>query len=608
MFAVPGWSVSADALKTQRPSRINEDQNSTRQKDQGEEIRTSKKRKRDRSHAKVPVVTKENVADLWRKHIEGGISKDSNGGKLLHKNERRKKKRKNSKDEARSKTIGGVSHEESTSIRPRLEDDNDGKTKGLGGTSKEAEEHKPIPQSISQEGDPQRTLRIKHQTAESKAEGKARYEQRKLLASKKGDERAELLEASDITRLPSLPKEATSNTTKPFTKPVANPNTPDPAIYVDITPSRSPPPHPTKVPKLTPLQSQMQEKLISARFRHLNQTLYTTPSSQSLKIFSESPSSFISYHTGFRAQVAVWPQNPIDTFIADFQARATITPPPSQKQKWRYERKGKNKTSAPTIPPPSLDPLPRSGPSNICTIADLGCGDATLAGTLTPLTSKFSLRLLSFDLAIGDGPHTALISVADMCHLPLRANEVDIAVLCLALMGTNWVEAVDEVARVVRPGGEVWVAEVRSRFARVKTIRGVGKGDDEILAEQDESIAGSSSSAKQDTDVLPFVAVFQRRGLTLRGEPDLGNKMFVRMRFIREKDSGGSGIGGSNGGGGDGSGSGNGDGRNIVGQSNTEGLRGAGKKKRKFIDDREKARGGEEDESKVLKPCVYKIR
>lgn len=594
MFAVPGWSVSADTLKTQRPSKSNEDRNSTRQKDQGVGIRTSKKRKRDPSYARVPVVTRENVADLWRKYIEGDVSKDSNGEKLLHKNERPKKKRKNGKEEAHSKMIGGISHGESPSIRSRLEND-DSRTKGLEGTSKEAEEHEPIPQSMIQQGELQKTLRIKHQTAESKAEGKARYEQRKLLASKKRDQSAKLPEASDIThpsRLPSSPQGAIS---KPTTNPLTSSNTADPAISVDLTLSKSPPPHP-KVSKLTPLQSQMQEKLVSARFRHLNQTLYTTPSSQSLKLFSESPSSFTSYHAGFRAQVAVWPQNPVDTFIADLQARAAITPPPSQKQKWRDERKVKKKASATAIPTTRLDPLPRSGPSNICTIADLGCGDATLAGTLTPLASKLSLRLLSFDLAIGDGPHTALISVADICHLPLRVNEVDIAVLCLALMGTNWVEAVDEVARIVRPGGEVWVAEVRSRFARSKTTRGEGfrdKGDDEILAEQDESIAGSSSLVKQDTDVLPFVAVFQRRGFALKGKPDLGNKMFMRMRFIREKDGGG-----------------NGDGGDIGKQGNIEGWRGGpGKKKRKFIDHRDKAKEEEEDaESKVLKPCVYRIR
>lgn len=42
---------------------------------------------------------------------------------------------------------------------------------------------------------------------------------------------------------------------------------------------------------------------------------------------------------------------------------------------------------------------------------------------------------------------------------------VDVAVFCLALMGTDYGSFLEEAARVLRAGGWLWIAEVRSRFA-----------------------------------------------------------------------------------------------------------------------------------------------
>ena len=42
---------------------------------------------------------------------------------------------------------------------------------------------------------------------------------------------------------------------------------------------------------------------------------------------------------------------------------------------------------------------------------------------------------------------------------------MDVAVFCLALMGTDYPGFLREAARVVKPGGRLWIAEVRSRFA-----------------------------------------------------------------------------------------------------------------------------------------------
>ncbi|EPS35737.1 hypothetical protein H072_10822, partial [Dactylellina haptotyla CBS 200.50] len=54
----------------------------------------------------------------------------------------------------------------------------------------------------------------------------------------------------------------------------------------------------SKAPTLTPLQEKMRQKLSGARFRHLNQLLYTTPSQDSLTLFKSQPEMFRDYHAG----------------------------------------------------------------------------------------------------------------------------------------------------------------------------------------------------------------------------------------------------------------------------------------------------------------------
>lgn len=50
-----------------------------------------------------------------------------------------------------------------------------------------------------------------------------------------------------------------------------------------------------------------------------------------------------------------------------------------------------------------------------------------------------------------------------MADLPLGYASLDAAVFCLSLMGTDYGSFVAEAARVLRPGGWLWVAEVQSR-------------------------------------------------------------------------------------------------------------------------------------------------
>jgi len=344
-------------------------------------------------------------------------------------------------------------------------------------------------------------------------------------------------------------------------------------------------PRPPSAPAtaLTPLQASMRAKLAAARFRHLNEALYTTASGAAAALFASDPAAFAAYHAGFRLQVAGWPANPVAAFVADAAARALAGPAAAA----------------------AGAPLPRT--KGVCTVADLGAGEGALArglrergvglgaDTVTGRALRGNLRVVSYDL-VASGE----VLAADMADLPLRDGSVDVAVFCLALMGTNWLDFVDEAWRVLRArGAELWVAEIKSRFGRVGRAKGrpvrhsVGARRKAVERDNDdeEDFLEPDDDAKQEqTDVSDFIEVFRKRGFVLdqRANPavDLSNKMFVKMRFVKS----GMPVRGKNA-------------KSNASVPLVE--KGVVKKGGKWLDNR----GDDEiDESKVLKPCVYKLR
>jgi ribosomal RNA-processing protein 8 len=346
---------------------------------------------------------------------------------------------------------------------------------------------------------------------------------------------------------------------------------------------------PLTTTKLTPLQAKMRDKLTSARFRHLNETLYTSSSSTSLDLFTASPDLFAEYHTGFAQQVKdSWPENPVDGYVRDIKARAT-------------PNRGMDKQNSAT----GILPLPRRKTGS-CTIADLGCGDAPLARAFQSKSKALHLKFHSFDLHASN----PLVTKADIADLPLRDGEADIAVFCLSLMGTNWISFIEESWRVLRGDGkgELWVAEVKSRFKRISrgsvVENSVGKkrksfrpnakqGKGAVLAEDDTEAFVDETPARDETDVAAFRNVVERRGFTLQpGSVNMQNKMFVSMIFNK------SGVPAA--------------GRYLGWKWNgheyetSDATRG----QKKFIDMTSDGDGflSPEEESKALKPCVYKKR
>ncbi|NXQ30953.1 RRP8 protein, partial [Alaudala cheleensis] len=160
------------------------------------------------------------------------------------------------------------------------------------------------------------------------------------------------------------------------------------------------------------LRARMEERLLGARFRYLNQQLYTGSSQDAARLFRADPAAFHLYHRGFERQVRRWPERPVQRIV-------------------RYLRRR----------PASL------------VVADFGCGDCTLAASVKN-------QVHCFDLV----PLSPRVTVCDMAKVPLAAESVDVAVFCLALMGTNLQEILGEANRVLKLGGTLMVAEVASRF------------------------------------------------------------------------------------------------------------------------------------------------
>ncbi|GAV52486.1 hypothetical protein ZYGR_0AG04770 [Zygosaccharomyces rouxii] len=232
--------------------------------------------------------------------------------------------------------------------------------------------------------------------------------------------------------------------------------------------------------KLTPLQQKMMAKLTGSRFRWINEQLYTISSEDALRLIQEQPQLFDEYHDGFRSQVESWPENPVDVFVEQIRQRS----------------------KKPVNAPGGLPGLKNKQ----IVIADMGCGEAQLALDINNFFTQFNKKskpnhrkshvVHSFDLKKANG----LVTVADIKNVPLPDNSCTIVVFCLALMGTNFLDFIKEAYRLLAPRGELWIAEIKSRFAD-------GKGEEFVEA-------------------LKLLGFFHKK-------TDNDNKMFTRFEFFK---------------------------------------------------------------------------
>lgn len=496
LFETPGWSLPSSLLQSQPADPVQQDSSAP----------NKKKRKRKNKAGQEQKVSEENVADLWRQHVEG--------------------------------------------IAPS----------------------KPVPAPVPS---------APQGTASDKTGNKRKANVQEDVATKHKKQKKE--KQTQQPKAENTAMDEAGKTTKP----------------AQLAKAQMPPPPPAAKPemKLTPLQAAMRQKLISARFRHLNETLYTTRSAEAQALLDANPAFFEEYHSGFRQQVQAWPQNPVDGFVEDLQQRGKVK---------TYNRGYKGR-KAPQWQPPAegeepvfdmkIAALPRT--NGTCTVADLGCGDAKLASMVSgKLGKKLNIQVLSYDLQ----SHNQYVTKADISNLPLKDGSVDVAIFCLALMGTNWIDFIEEAWRVLHWKGELWVAEIKSRFGRPAQKRvdhSVGnrrkkpskvdaqkqKEDDERNANQQLMVEVDGVEGKVQTDVTAFVEVLRRRGFALQLDNaiDMSNKMFVKMRFVKAHAP-------------------------VKGKNVKESAGSTGAPVRQKPGFVEKEEEEDVDEASVLKPCLYKIR
>ncbi|AWU78184.1 uncharacterized protein C5L36_0E02480 [Pichia kudriavzevii] len=254
--------------------------------------------------------------------------------------------------------------------------------------------------------------------------------------------------------------------------------------------------------KLTPLQRKMLNKLSGSRFRWINEQLYTTDSKSALEMIQRQPELYEEYHKGFASQVESWPENPVDVLT----------------RKLVY--KGVQKM---TNAPGGLLGVDDHGGKTVV-VADMGCGEAALAinvdnfmqeykrdgqnalkkfkkkfghgGEVNLKNRKLAIKVHSFDLKkINDK-----ITVADIKNVPLPNASVTVAIFCLSLMGTNFLDFIAEAERILVPNGELWITEIKSRLV--------------------------------DSNGGTFVNAIEGLGFKLRSKDDK-NKMFTQFEFYK---------------------------------------------------------------------------
>ncbi|CAK7270381.1 25S rRNA (adenine645-N1)-methyltransferase [Sporothrix epigloea] len=651
MFAVPGWSVSADKLKPEtlnKPPPQVKGVKGVSTKGTGANATAlfaepaAKKRKRENvtkagPSVSGPQITTKNLAEMWERVIEKrDPSQRTEGGAPPAKKSRRQKNGKSDIVPAGDPKVAPVptptktsQTQESSPVKPVSKI-----AKPAKGEKKDKKDKK---DRKDKKANTIEVFDIPNATNPLKAEKTVKPE----TGEKRGkNEKKEKKQDAVVATVGVKPKEQTpgkiTKTEKPTPATVAPPSTASTALALTL---------PSPRPKLTPLQASMRAKLISARFRHLNETLYTSPSAEALRLFGESPDMFHAYHEGFRQQVAVWPENPVDGYVAEVRRRAGRGESAGKHGGGRGGRGGRGRGGGHHFSRDPTDTLPRT--RGQCRLADIGCGDARLAASLAPDATSLRIEVLSFDLH-ADPNNPFITAAADASDLPVGPGSVDVAVFCLALMGTNWLTFVEEAYRILRWKGELWVAEIKSRFAgstemrarlkqkqqqnqkgpvshsvgyrRKNGIKGGKKGGQEeddpdtVAAAISEVDGVDESNSTGATDVSAFVQALRRRGFLLDesastgddeqqpskaagGKPpavDLSNKMFVKLRFIKAASPA---IG-----------------KEEVMQSLNGGRGGdAGnvKKPSVFDDDSDRNVDPMADpalEAKILKPCVYKLR
>lgn len=357
-------------------------------------------------------------------------------------------------------------------------------------------------------------------------------------------------------------------------------------------------------------QKALHSKIQGSHFRQLNESLYTSESSDSFRLAQEDPSRMQAYHEGFREQAKKWPQKPfekigdviVNDVIASWEQMLS-----SASGKGAITGKGgkasKQVDANRLIPPAAV-------------IADLGAGEGPLTKYLSAhprlavssggFPASLLPKVLAYDLLDTADGIVRGVDCAQVGGVPLpgrlgggirerisrleqRGSQtalsadrgaVDVVVFCLSLMGTDWVGMILEARRILKNGGQILIAEVSSRFT--------------------------------DPSTEQFTKLVERLGfklMTKEGEKDDGKKdkentHFVLLRYAKLRDeellaSAGKGKKGRA------NENGQANGASSEGSEDSEGE--ALIQEARELDQKEQKRLRLEGQA-ILKPCLYKRR
>tara|TARA_B100001059_G_scaffold174875_1_gene175230 strand:+ start:1957 stop:5094 length:3138 start_codon:yes stop_codon:yes gene_type:complete len=90
-------------------------------------------------------------------------------------------------------------------------------------------------------------------------------------------------------------------------------------------------------------------------------------------------------------------------------------------------------------------------------VADLGCGENLLS-------KEIKNKVLAFDYIAKEGEE---VISCDISNIPLDDNKVDVAVFSLSLMGSNYEEYLKESYRILKPYGNLFIAEPKKKGERI---------------------------------------------------------------------------------------------------------------------------------------------
>ncbi|GKT22874.1 Ribosomal RNA processing protein 8 like protein [Aduncisulcus paluster] len=216
--------------------------------------------------------------------------------------------------------------------------------------------------------------------------------------------------------------------------------------------------------KLSALEK-AKKQLTSSQFRQINEKLYTSSSSDAVKLIESDPLLFDVYHSGFREQVKKWPKNPVEIFISWINTPRLL-----------HKKLGYTKTRATAFKYPSVVAKKYKIDSKRgIFIVDMGCGEAKFAQDVMDFVSsdihpspKTSKEIFNFVHSYDLSSPNKFVKKADMSHVPLPANSVDIVLFCISLMGTNLKDFIQEAIRILTPSGQIWIAEIGSRMPKLQ--------------------------------------------------------------------------------------------------------------------------------------------